>query len=192
MKNQGIVLKDYSPIKNKLVIFDEILGKIEAIYKNQKYMSKIPVGSIVNYNMAASNRFFKLDNINIIFIPLDFAREHVLFMHHLLELCYYFLQEQDPSEEIFQLVVFVYKNFHKLERPMDKKNILCKFFAILGIYPETVNHFPKEFLNLISSSISSNFTSDKLLKKYVNRWLLECVYTHSSNSKFRTLKFLKS
>lgn len=192
MENTGIVLKDYSPIKKRITILDNTLGKIEAIYKNKKFIPKISSGTIISYNAKTSNYFFKLEDINIIYIPINFGQKDLFFLHHLIELCYFFLPELDSSQEVFQFLVFIYKNINSFKTSLDKKKILCKFFKIIGVYPENETQFPKDFLNLISQSINSKVTEKDDLHKYINKWLLECIYSHSASKKFKTLNFLKS
>ncbi len=76
-------------------------------------------------------------------IPLAVARYDIIFMHTLIELCYYFIPDGGCASGIVDFFEYMYLSI-ELKVNFNKKLLICKLLAFLGIYPHI-----SEFQSLI-------------------------------------------
>lgn len=129
-KNLGILLKNYSPKKEKFSIFDSLLGRIEATIKINHKTQVVHNGTLFSYTVEPSHKsIYSLNNIEILNVPFNLAKQDIYFFHHMLELCYYFLPLQIAYPAIFELIDLAFNHIVN-----NKPIILLRFFTSLGIF----------------------------------------------------------
>ena len=177
--NKGIILKNLYPQKNKLIILDSKLGKIECITTDKLDLS---VGLLVHYFLENKKNYYFIKTLDLIDVPYGIVKSDILFFHHVLELCYYFIPYGSCFDEsalkIFNFLkkFFCKKNiFYNL---FSKKLFLYKLFCLIGITPE------ENFYKLKKNNI------DNILEKDLDLYLLGCVKIHPSWNSFKTINFL--
>lgn len=104
-KHRGIVLRRYTPRKSKIIVLDRELGKIESI----PHVDILCHGAVIEYFPKKMCLLYKLESFQLIVAPLHFARDHIQFLHHVLELTYYFVPLDSRVPEIFDLLLFLYR-----------------------------------------------------------------------------------
>ena len=77
--------------------------------------------------------------------PFELAQHDINFLHHILELSYYFLPLNSAYPETFELVKKALNN-----AILDKAIILLRFFSSLGIYSEDLPFEKNYFHRLLS------------------------------------------
>jgi len=187
-KNKGIVLKTYQPYKCKLSILDMHVGKIMAVPNRDG----IGNGACISYQIDEQPHIYFIRDINIIDMPMALAKDDILFVHHILELCYYFIPMGSTNPRIFPLLVKLYESPHIFQDTLLKKIFLFKCFTTLGLYPESKKFQQHSFLQLAATSID-NLTSplvDLTIEKELDDWLLHCISSHPCIGNFKTVNFL--
>ena len=184
----GIILKRYHSCR--LVLLDSVEGKITcATPKHQTFV----VGSIISFFVISRKSYFSISEIQILDVPLQLARKHIVFLHHLLELCFYFLPLRNPAKKVFDLLMFFYKHADSFCTPLHKKIFLFKLFVSFGFYgghaPLSVDLFHRLSSESIDSLVSS-FIHLKL-ERSIDQWLLDCMQAHPLAKDFKTVRFLK-
>ena len=184
----GIILKKYQPKKNTFAILDKDLGKIKGVSGNQN----IVLGSLVSYQIKNQRSLYFIQNIEILHIPFETAVNDILFLHHILELCYYFIPYQCPSLEVFALVKYLYFFSHMIKSKENKNAFLFKLFTLLGLYPEELQFRTSYFHDLAIQSIDTIVSKNLHLKseKEIDNWLRCCIKVHPQFSNLKTVKFL--
>lgn len=201
--HQAIVLQNLNPRKKKLCLLDQELGKIEGTLSPISKIDNIAPGMVINYFIRTWRTVYVFYDVEIIDEPSYFASHDILFIHHVLELCTYFLPFNDNCEPIFHLVKQLYVENNLLQSNISKKLFLCKFFALVGIYPENAASYGAQFFNLISQAINSKFEKNKFdmnsfetdnhtLHSKLRSWLLSCVAAHPQAHTIKTIHFLHS
>ncbi len=187
-KGIGIVLKTFFPHKQKVIVLDKQRGKIVCIPDR----NDIQPGSLISYQLSNQQRLPFVRNINLIELPLLLAREDILFVHHVLEVCYYFIRSDDPSPEIFDLLLKLYHSEIMLCDKVNKKIFLFTLFWKLGIYPESKKFDSIYFRNLAMKFIDRlDFEYiDLEVERLVDAWLFECLAMHPCFNYFKTVHFL--
>jgi hypothetical protein len=187
-KNIGIVLRSYFPQKNKAVILDRHLGKITCVVKTQR----LCVGAVATYQVTHQRNLCFINNFEMIDIPFLVAQADILFLHHVLEICHYFIPMSSCEIQIFDLILFLYDHVSLVKASWFKKFFLFKLFTILGLYPEKKEGEAPYFYQVLSLSIDKIAQKDIDLKieKALENWLLKCIYLHPYVGSFKTVHFL--
>ncbi|MDP3889214.1 MAG: hypothetical protein Q8Q25_01570 [bacterium] len=183
----GIVLRRYQPTSNKIALFDQKLGRIDGIF----FESEMILGSLLNYFLKKRADNYFLDNYEIIDMPLAIARLDLLFVHHVLELCYYFIPLGSTSDNVFSLLMLLYTKDY-VWTSLIKKIFLFKLLTIIGFYPE------HPLLHKASMQYLLIMPIDKIVEEQINldcekdlhNWLRFCMAHHPSIDCFKTMSFL--
>lgn len=190
VKEKGIVLKKYLPKKNKLCIFDYSLGKIFCITGIKNAFDKIAAGFLVEYSRTAYNMLYSVESLEIINAPFIIAKNDIFFLHHVLELCYYFIPENCSSKQIFDLIYFLLNFAQISEYPLYKKIFLMRLFAYIGMYPQDERLQSSCVYQLLYGPLDTAHDSLILSKdehKALNYWLLDCINIHPQRNQFKTI-----
>lgn len=188
--NTGIVLKTFLPDKYKVIIFDRSLGKFDAIVPSTIKHFNLCNGLLVNYNYQLKGKLQFIDNINIINDPFLLAQNDLLFFHHILELCYYFIPMGISCDDLFDFIKFLFFSPQKLKTVKSQKILLCRFFLLLGMYPECKTSPKFNYLMSIPIDIVDNELIDLENEKELNLWIIKCINIHPYAKSFKTINFL--
>lgn len=187
-KNKGIILKSYQPYTCKVVILDADFGKITAV-PHRENMSN---GLCVSYYLQEQPNIYFMRDIEIIDMPMALGKEDILFVHHILELCYYFIPMGGCAPGIFPLLVKMYDSPHIFQSTLLKKIFLFQCFTVLGLYPEGRRFQDPLFLYLSTASIDNlaDQSVDLVNERELDTWLLHCISVHPCIEHFKTINFL--
>ena len=183
-KHVGIILKKYSPQKQKLSIFDASLGRIEALYNNDKIIQTIHHGSVVQYHREQRHsNLYLITQCEQQTVPFELAHYDINFLHHILELSYYFLPLNSPYPETFELLKIALNN-----AILNKAILLMRFFSSLGIYSEDLplekNYFHRLLSDHFETILKEKFNETQL--KQIDLWLMRCKELHPYSKNFKT------
>lgn len=187
-KRTGIVLKTYFSLKRKISVLDQENGRIDYVTS----MEDICTGTLIRYGVHLGNGAHFIHDIDKIGLPLLLARQDLLFFHHILELCYFFIPSGSDSLELFSLIEYLYSIENNLLSSWFKKVFLVKFFMIIGMYPEESGSITACVHRLSLIPIDKLFTQEIDLdnEKELDVWLKSCVSAHPAINKFKTVHFL--
>jgi len=187
-KNIGIVLKSYQPQKCKLAILDRDSGKIMAV----PHRSDISHGALIKYYEREQEHISFITNIDIIDMPLMLSQNDIQFVHHVLELCYYFIPTGSMAPEVFSSLLRFYEFPLVLVTPLLKKIYILQLFAQLGVYPEHSSIRTPRLQALVTTSIDILATQslDLMIEQELDVWLVHCIRTHPYANYFKTINFL--
>jgi len=187
-RNIGIILKKYQPQKQVISILDKSLGKIRCTPGNQN----VVLGSLASYFISSNRSFYFIQNIEILHIPFKIAIDDILFLHHVLELCYQFIPPQCPSGEIFDLIKYLFFFPNMIKYDIDKKLFLFKLFTLLGLYPEELQFQTPYFHDLATKSIDTIIAQHLHLKSEIeiDNWLRCCIKIQPQLGSLKTINFL--
>jgi hypothetical protein len=188
---QGIVLRTYVPQKQKLSVLDANRGRIDCVPQDTRAAHQLTTGAYMTYGIRPWHAYYIVYDTDIVDMPLYWAHENLLFFHHVLELCYYFLPVDNIVEDIFILVKKLYTSPKIIQTDLSKKIFLCQFFICLGIYPADARSYGSSFFSLISGPFDSKVNAHGELHMQLQRWLLTCISTHPYAHTLKTIGFLR-
>ncbi len=87
-QNIGIILNHSSARTGQIALLDKQYGRVDGIV----YSNKIVIGALVHYRMQPKRAVYFIDDMNIQEMPMQLARQDILFLHHVLELCCQLIQ----------------------------------------------------------------------------------------------------
>lgn len=190
-KNKAIILKTYLPQKYKVCLLDVRLGKILAVPNRDD----IGYGSLLLYvarQTSGNNNLYFMHTIDLIDMPLQIAIDDILFLHHVLEMCYFFVPLGEYVDGLFDLIILLYTSDNLLQNATLKKIFLFQLFARLGLYPEEqkFQHPYFHYLATTSIDIIAQCPINLMIEAELEVWLLQCIEVHPLASSFKTVNFL--
>ena len=190
-KHIGIVLKSYFPKKCKLSLLDNKMGKISGVPPVGRFIAS---GSLIEYSLVEQTTCSFLYNVDVHNMPFALAQRDILFLHHVLEMCYYFIPARSYNPAIFSLLQILYISDSWIHIMAVKKFFLLKLFVLLGLYPEERKFKNPSFHRLVHISFEQMI--DEEVKQYdeeaLDEWLRLCVASHPIANRFKTTYFLNS
>ena len=182
----GIVLKHYVPKRNMLVLLDETMGRINVVAN----CDALSAGTLLEYRIVQKRNRLMIEHLELLSMPLVLARHNLLFVHHLLEVCYHFILEGSRAPSVYHLLRYVL-NRSEFNR-MQQKNILCMLYTLLGIYPEQIPFFTAYASALEQEPLSAIIDKkiNRKIEKYIAKWLYQCIQMHAQATNFKTIHFL--
>jgi len=184
----GIILRKNELLPYKIVLLDKIQGKMECINAH----ATLPIGALITYNIKKQGSTHFISDSTLIYVPLVLASQDVLFLHHILELMYYFTTIGNCSARLFDLFAFLYSREHTPFTIQEKKFFLFKMLNSIGNIPEINNHTTKliSYLNTITIEQLDTIILSTIDEKALDRWLWCCIWQHPYVNEFKTIHFL--
>lgn len=188
-KKTGIILKTLFPKKMKIVLLDYQLGKIEGVPCHDQLWS----GSLLSYYVQVKGPVYFLYDINVTDMPLSLAKSDILFLHHVLEICYFFVPFDSHVPEIFNLVSLLYENSEFCSNKAFKIAFLFKLFILLGMHPDEPRFQDPFYYLLARESIDTIMYKSIHLntEETLHDWVYSCISIHPQIHAFKTMHFLE-
>lgn len=188
MKHTAIILKKLYPYDQKIALLDQKMGRINARVFNQSFIE----GAIIEYSFETKYGVIAIEQSEYLYIPLQWGIVDILFLHHVLEVCYHFIPLESCAEGIFDLLCMLFKN-EQLEWAVSaKKFFLCKLFLLVGMYPQTdfIKTKIARMLLYISIEDMIQLKIEKDEQLLMDQWLMHCIAKHHLGFDFKTIGFL--
>lgn len=182
-KHTGIIIKKHIQ-SHKFVLIDSALGKIVGFVAHRK----LHPGTLLMYTLNQRNNVVFIENIDIDVVPCAMAQDDILFLHHMLEICYYVLPVGVCARDVIILLQELYKKEEKLSW-IYKKATIFKLMSILGLYPENNTTKKLLFHRLTTESIDTIAQTiiDLSIEPELTKWIHSCILVHPHAKFFKTL-----
>ncbi len=187
-KNNGIILKTFFPKKMKMIVLDQQLGKIEAVPPKDNYFC----GSLISYHVQVKGSVYFLSDIHLLDMPLYLAKDDILFLHHVLEVCYFCIPFDNQVTEIFVLLSQLYTNSVPAYDTAFKIAFLFKILILLGMHPHEPRFQVPHYYMLARESIDTIINKSIHLdtNETLYEWVRSCMSIHPLIHVFKTMHFL--
>lgn len=188
-RSDGIVLKTYFSHKTKMMVFDHRLGKIVCVPPHRS----ISIGTHLEYTCTQRGSIFFLQDVSLHDMPLLVAREDILFLHYVFELCYHGVPLSGPMPELFVLILHLF-NTDGRYTVHYKMAFVFKMFVMLGIYPEDLAWRASHFYHLAHMPIDTLVTKaiDLKMDMVLYEWVCASIATHPLIHAFNTAHFIQT
>ncbi len=164
-------------------------GKITSIFRDVELVH----GALISFYIYKRRSTVCLGKkVQVLDVPFELAKKDILFLHHVFELCSYFLFFGDKSIHVFDLLMMLYCP-NLFVQPLHKKIFLFKLVEAFGYYTDSAPLSLGMFYRLSSESIDSLVNSNLHLEieRNIDEWLSSCIKTHPCFLDFKTVHFLK-
>lgn len=183
----GIILKNIT--SHKIALLDKERGRLDAIV-----IKPLCVGSLLHYRIEKERgTLVYLVDTSLTDLPFALAREDLLFWHHVLELCFYFVPLGSYTSELFELCTFLYTvDMNEYWSMQAKKLYLFKLLNVIGVYPQLPHISPEKLHHFMALPLSKIMDEvlDGYHEKKLDEWLRVCVSDHPAITKFNTIHYL--
>lgn len=197
-EHHAIILKSFFPHKHTLSLLTKEQGKIKLVILNSKKIQRLGPGASISFH---ANNHITID-AQIINTPYFKNLEDMYWLHHLLELCYYFIPLGEECLDQFIVLQSALALVAETKNVVNKKLITGLLLTTLGFYPPSSLAFLFELKKILSSCI--DFIPHKKiefltrhLKQLDNKqmgeldeWILACITSHPRYEMFKTIIFI--
>lgn len=186
--SKGFILRSSWQEKDKIDLFDQLFGKIEAINKKPFNNAYNSAGFLLTYCLELKKERYYIESIALEQECLGYARHNIYFLHYVLELCYYLLPSNVQQEKLFELIEFLIQAHQLVSTKRQKELFLLRFLLYLGLYPEEDEKTKKLIEALVSIPIQVMLEKKvELPKNFIARWIHNCTQDHPRKKNFKLL-----
>jgi hypothetical protein len=184
----GLVLKTHFPKKRTISVLEKQGGMVHYISQTED----ICAGTIIQYQVNNGLSMPCMRSMEKIALPLLRARQDILFFHHILELCYYFVPVGSHMPEVYLLIEPFVMHELTMVNTAEKKFFLVNLFRAFGITPEHEQTHAAlyAYQHGISVDSTGSDTIELDIERTVDAWLLQCLSLHPCADQFKTVHFL--
>lgn len=204
----GIVVKTFAVGLNKICILTKDYGKIYLFVPKDSMLLRVHLGSTIECAMQNDNHdTYFAHGITLLRQP-SVALHDLAWLHHLLEVCYFFSASREPAERVHALLencvhLFAIKHIDLPSWRAIKKSLIGCLLMQFGFYPPapyqnalggiqellstTVDFTQSENLELLKC-LAEPFAQPNLSD--YKHWLLTSIKVHPRISGFKTLPFI--
>ena len=192
----GVILRIFST--GRLCIFTRSLGKIFCSAKKTHNQPKLIVGSSLTMQLAQKSvDLLHIENVQNILYPEIQTHDQLSWLHHILELYYFFQPEQQVNIRDFDFLMhylaLIKREHHAASKSQLQKLAVSHFLSQTGFYEQPALHrYAKFFEEVIDPATSSGvpFSLIGIEEVSMQNLILRCLQEHPHFNKFKTISFL--
>ncbi len=205
----GIVLKHAPGSSHKISVLTTSYGKMMTVILDHRIMQRIQSGALIQlHGGKLQGNILVPTNTSLLSIPIPRNTHDLYWLHHLLELCYFFLPLHQPVRDVFMLLQHscIFATLDHADDPgwdVFKKNIVGAFMILFGFFPPEslkkplyaiknslllfIDFDPEQKVEFVTKHMRMVGT---IPLAQLNAWLITCIKTHPRMKAFKTLDFV--
>jgi hypothetical protein len=186
----GLVLRSSG---SALSILSPQEGRVEKRWFKPLCRGPLHRGSLISYisEKKQGQRVEIIEHLDLERCATQLAFQDIYLLHYILELCHYFVPIGSEAKEPFYFLVELFQQFSTFPSPIQKKIVLCKLLALLGVCPDEAS------VQIIANELRK-MPIDKLLQaplelnseELISRWLFWCIEMHPKGKFFKAMPLL--
>lgn len=189
--SRGVIIKKHFPRRLKISLLDESYGHIGVIPVSWQWASYASAGAVICYDLYSKQETYFIKNIELITVPVYKDESAVLYLHHVLEICYFCLPVHGGQHECFQLLLYITDVLeHIANAPLAQKILLAKLLFLIGQYPHDVERLSISRVLYKSCEQLLKLELDRNEQKELELFIYQCVQSHPYGRLLRTVNFL--
>jgi hypothetical protein len=186
----GLVLRSSGSV---LSLLSPQEGRVEKKWFKPFHRGPLHRGSLISYisEKKQGQKVEILEYLDLEQCATQLAFQDIYLLHYILELCHYFIPLGSDAEQPFYFLVELFQCFRSFLTSVQKKMILCKLLALLGIYPEdmSIHRLANDLRKMpIDNLLAAPLELDS--EELMSRWLFWCIEIHPKGKFFKALPFL--
>lgn len=183
----GIVLRSF-PEKSRITILDRFFGKQTALC-----FQPPASGSCIVYERSGQGNQARIVIREIIQVPLILARNHLIFLHKLFEICEVSLPLESSAHDVFALLMWVCSDMHAHITERIQDFILAKLFVLLGLHTSYSVVCEACIILIHTTSVDTlyNLALDSKCVEQLKSWLYHCISEQLAEQNLKTRIFFK-
>lgn len=191
----GIILRTFH--HERMCVFTQQLGKIFCTNKTKK-QPMIP-GSLLLANLAQKQMpTLQIEHIHDIIYPIIETARDLVWLHHVIELYYFFMPEHQASQNDYDFFGHYTTTPKKIATTPQQEIYfqqlaVSHFLSHAGFYEQpALRIYAKKFEEVIDrSSVSAvPFSVNSSEERFIRDLILRCLQEHPQFRSFKTIAFL--
>ncbi len=167
-------------------------GRVEKRWFTPRHRAPLHRGSLVSYfSDKRQGHIETLEQLDLELCATELGFKDIYLLHYILEACHNFIPIGSEAQHLFYFLVELFHHFQSFPTCAQKKRVLCKLFALLGIYPE------HEMIHAMANHLRE-MPIDKLLEapleldseELMGIWLSWCIEMHPKGKFFKAMPLL--
>ena len=168
-------------------------GRVEKRWFKPFHRGPLHRGSLISYSSEKKQgqRVEIIERLDLEQCATQLAFQDIHLLHYVLELCHYFIPLGSEAEQLFYFLIELFQYFRSFPTSVQKKIVLCKLFALLGVCPDEVS------VQILANKLRA-MPIDKLLEaplelnseELISRWLFWCIEMHPKGKFFKAMPLL--
>jgi len=169
-----------------------LLTRNRGVVRVAAYQTGLILGSLIRCTLCKSGNRCAVQNVELLEVPFVLARDDLLFLHHILELCRAFIPQGARAPEVFDAVCALYAQRTCRLSNLCKKLFLCRLLICVGLYDSLpkIDAAVLETVLTLPVDMARWSTIDLDSQQELDAWLLACVAGHPQVEHFNTVHFL--
>lgn len=208
--HQGFIVKRFLPNEQKVSVLTLSYGKNSLFIKDPLLCNRLYPGMVITYVLFKKNgSSHEVTNLEIVELFKNTSFQDTIWIHHILELCYFFCPLNNPCDEIFLFLTQYFYFFNNIAILLTNRLpfytvSLVKLLTLFDFQPKPLlTHFEDIFESLVAYSIDidkpQNLESiieclqaipEKTLLQ-ARLWGAECIKKHPCFASFKTVDILR-
>jgi len=168
-------------------------GRVEKRWFKPRYRGPLHRGSLVSYvsDRKIGQQVETLEHVDIELCATQLGFQDIYLLHYILEVCHNFIPLGSEAEQLFHFLVELFPRFTFFPTAGQKKKVLCRLFALLGIYPDSpgIHSIVYQLRDMpIDNLLQPHLELDS--EELMGTWLSWCVEMHPKGKFFKAMPFL--
>ncbi len=191
LSSHGIILRKHFPERLKISLLDESYGHIGVVPASWQWASYASIGAFISYDLYSECDVFFVKNIDLISVPVFKNEAGILFLHHVLEMCYFCLPVHGGQQDCFDFLLYCILMLEEITRTsIIQRLLLSKFLFLIGQYPHDIDKLAISRLLMEPCERLVTVTLDRDQQKELELFIYQCVQSHPYRRLLRTVNFL--
>ncbi len=185
MKDSGLILKNYLPVKNKVIVLNDLGECLELSMALPASIEKLRPGYRIDYFLLAGSQGLKLTNVEIVFVPKALDYGNLQFLHQVLELCVLTIPVGQVAIEVVDLLKLLVICDTSIWSLAQRRLYICCLLGQVGFYPELklqdyklIDQMHK--INMLTPADFMHFKIDVNGDNFLTKWIADFVSSHVS------------
>ena len=199
------VIKRFFPYRQKVALLTRSSGRINVVVRQQDECLRLWPGMVVTCSLFQEGSLWVASQMTIHSAPEPQDHASIMWLHHILELCYYFLPLESPCTEVFFYLKKCYGLIWQSDLFDDKtketiqKICIIKFLSMIGFYAQEeicgyltlFQELSDPFVDFANKQKVNSLEHRLLLLKVdaMDEWILNCLKSHPMFKTFKTVAF---
>ena len=188
MRRHAVVLRSGVSKRQVVALLDEQFGRVDYLVRSPREI----LGTLISYQLHSTYRYTYMIDICIEGSPLAIAHHDLLFLHHVLEICYVCIPIGSCTDGIFALLQSLYQSHEVPLGRQYKKLFLYRLLSQLGVSSGQY-HMSRATVQQIQTFSIDSFVEESLHLEHerdLDVWLRYSVAEYTNPKQLKTIHFL--
>lgn len=185
MRDSGLVLKNYLPTKNKVIVLNNFGECLELRVNLPASVERLRPGYRIDYVLLVDTYGLKIKDVEVVFVPKSLDYVNLQFLHQVLELCILIIPVGQVAIEVVDWLKLLAICDTSVWSCAQRRLFICCLLGQAGFCPELKSQDYKLIdqmhkINILKPVDFVQFKIDANGDSLLNKWIVDFVNSHVS------------